>query len=56
MEFKFVSLIVHLTRLSEKLKSLTFDLDKVADLLQDPQILALTGVNFEGVVTPEDYD
>ena len=56
MEFKFVSLIVHLTRLSEKLKSVTFDLDKIAALLQDPQILAITGLKDTGVLSPEDYD
>ena len=56
MEFKFVSLIVHITRLSEKFKSLTFDLDKVAALLQDPEILAITGLKDTGVVSPEDYD
>ncbi len=56
MEKKLVTLIVRITRLSETMKSMTDDLDKIAQWLQDPEILAVFAESGLGVITSEDYD
>lgn len=56
MDKKIVTLIIRITRLSETMKSMTKDLDKIAELLQDPEILPVFAESGFGVVTSEDYD
>lgn len=56
MKIKLVKLILIVTRLSTKMASMSKDLDKIADLLQDPEILSVLGDKHLGVLTDEDYD
>ena len=56
MSNKIVKLIVFINRLSKKMKGMVVDLDKIAELLQDPEILPVLSENDLGVLTPEDYD
>lgn len=56
MKFKIVKLIVIVTRLSKKMENMSKDLYKIAELLQDPEILSVLGESNEGALTPEDYD
>ena len=56
MKIKFVKLILIVTRLSKKMESMSKDLDKIADLLQDPEILSVLGDKDLGVLTSEDFD
>lgn len=56
MKNKIAKLIVLLSRASDKMKSLSSDFEKIAIVLQDPEILAITGLNPLGVLSPEDYD
>lgn len=56
MKIKLVKLIILVTRLAAKMETMAKDLDKIATLLQDPEILALLGDKDLGVLTHEDYD
>jgi hypothetical protein len=56
MKIKFVKLILIVTRLSKKMEAMSKDLDKIADLLQDPEILSVLGEKNLGVLTLEDFD
>lgn len=56
MNDKIIKLIALITRLSKKLSLVCKDLDKVSELLQDPEILPTTQLVVMGVLTDEDYD
>ena len=56
MKNKLAKLIVLLSRSSDKMKSLSADFDKIAIVLQDPEILAIMGIKPFGVLSSEDYD
>lgn len=56
MKNKIVKLIISITRLSEKMKSVTKDLDRIADLLQDREILLLLKSENLKSLSTEDYE
>ena len=56
MKIKFVKLILIVTRLSKKMELMSKDLGKIADLLQDPEILSVLSDKDLGVLTFEDFD
>ena len=56
MDKKIVSLIVRIMRLSEAMKSMTKDLDKIAEWLQDPELSALFADCGFQIVTAEDFE
>lgn len=56
MEIKFAKLIVLIEHLSDKLNGLCKDLEKVSSVLQDPEIVAIIGLNNSNAISKEDYD
>lgn len=56
MDKKIVTLIIRISRLTDKMRSMSDDLEKISEWLQDPEILSLFAEKGLGVVTHEDYD
>lgn len=56
MKLKLVKLVLTVSRLSKKMESMSKDLDKIANLLQDPEILSVLGDKNLGALTFEDFD
>jgi hypothetical protein len=56
MKVKVLRLIIRITKVSEKLKSVTEDLDKISEMLQDPEILSVIGFNNDTPINTQDYD
>lgn len=56
MSNKIVKLIILINRTSDKLRQICDDMDKISNILQEPEFLAVSNENNQGVLTPEDYD
>lgn len=56
METQLTKLIITINRLSQKLSSVCKDLDKISEILQDPEIVASIYSNKPETLSPEDYD